>query len=490
MSSLSVYNLQGLSQYQNTIRIPSGHKLSFDGNLKIPLWTTSTRPQAPVSGSFGFNTETKLIEVYDGIAWLVLALSGGITQYNYLDTDTLYYVPFFGANDLTDTRSSASGALGNTTNRNFTRDNFPGLYVSGGGYFDHSSSNLNTLGGDSTWTVEWHQWDFANGAGSVATKLEFNNYPYGILYRGQNNSVDHYWRNSPIGWGNTPRNCWCHMALVGNGSNITVFINGVPYVTTMNGVGSSAFANPFNQGPANFRIGASNHTTPTNQFTNTVFRNFRVSSTQRYTARFDSSALFPLDGFVSLKSNPNMIRQMANTPTMPHCADDWNGDRGVWGTSLANRLSAKALGDTANGFSMHTGHDGSSDFEMYVGIDFKGDYPNGIVLNQLVFTVHVNGFGRFDIDGSNDTNTWSSESTGLANATQGGGINVRSGNWSTIASNLNMNGSGSGLGDGTTFVVNFTNTTAYRKYRIRIKDFNNAGGFGGWACYGWCWNKI
>lgn len=490
MSKLSVYNIQGLSQYNNTVRIPSGHKLSFDGNLKLPLWTTATRPATAAAGYVGFNTDDNIVEIYDGTDWLTLTLGGGITPYTYLDTDALYYVSFNGASDLTDLKTNTSGSVGNTNTRNFVRDNFSGLYVSGGGYFDHSSSIVNQLGNDSTWTVEWHQWDFANGAGSLATKLEFNQYPYGILYRGQSTSVDHYWRGSQIGFGAVPRNSWCHIALVGNGANITTYINGVPYTTVMNGVGTSAFGNPFNQGSSTFRIGASNHTTPTNQYSNTVFRNFRVSQNQRYTSRFDSSTLYPLDGFVSNKSKPDMIRQMVNTTTMPHCADDWNVDRGGWGTSLANRLSARALSDTGNGFAMHTGHDGASDFEMYVGIDFKGDYPNGVVLNQLIFTVHVNGFGRFDIDGSNDTNTWSSESTGLANATQGGGINVRSGNWTTIASNLNMNGSGSGLADGTNFVVNFTNSTAYKKYRIRIKDFNNAGGFGGWACYGWCWNKI
>lgn len=490
MSKLSVRDIQGLSAYSNTIRIPSGHKLAFEGNLKIPLWTTSTRPASPTLGMLGFNTDTNIIEIYDGSSWLTLTLGGGIVPYTYLDSDTLYYVPLYGTNDLTDTRTNTSGALGNTTSRNFVRDNFAGLYVNNGGYFDHSSSIVNQLGNDATWTVEWWQWDFANGAGTLATKLEFNQYPFGILYRGQSTSLDHYWRGSQIGFGNVPRNSWCHIAMVGNGSNITTYINGVPYTTVMNAVGTSAFASPFNQGSSTFRIGASNHTTPTSQFTNTVFRNFRVSQSQRYTARFDPSALFPLDGFISVKSRPDMIRHMVNTASMPHCADDWHVDRGGWGTTLSNRLSARALGDTTNGFAMHTGHDGSTDFEMYVGIDFKGDYPNGVVLNQLVFTVHVNGFGRFDIDGSNDTNTWSSESTGLANSTQTGGINVRTGNWTTIASNLNMNASGSGLGDGTTFVVNFTNTTPYRKYRIRIKDINNAGGFGGWACYGWCWNRI
>jgi len=75
MSTLSVYNLQGISTYSNTVRIPTGHTLDINQNLKIPTWTNSTRPTSTVNGLLGFNTETYTLELYFG-AWFTLAQSG------------------------------------------------------------------------------------------------------------------------------------------------------------------------------------------------------------------------------------------------------------------------------------------------------------------------------------------------------------------------------------------------------------------------------
>ena len=75
MSTLSVHDLQGFSTYNNTIRIPSGHKLDVDGNLNIPVWTTATRPQSPDTGAVGYNTTIGLAEIYDGSSWMGLILS-------------------------------------------------------------------------------------------------------------------------------------------------------------------------------------------------------------------------------------------------------------------------------------------------------------------------------------------------------------------------------------------------------------------------------
>lgn len=70
MSILSVHDLQGIAAYQNKIRVPSGNGLEIEGDLKIPLWTTDTRPASPTSGTIGFNTSTKVTEIYDGTDWL------------------------------------------------------------------------------------------------------------------------------------------------------------------------------------------------------------------------------------------------------------------------------------------------------------------------------------------------------------------------------------------------------------------------------------
>jgi len=75
MSQLSLRDLQGISQYSNTVRIPSGHSLSFDGNLKMPTWSSATKPSSPTTGLIGWNTTLKLVEIYDGTTWV--GSSGG-----------------------------------------------------------------------------------------------------------------------------------------------------------------------------------------------------------------------------------------------------------------------------------------------------------------------------------------------------------------------------------------------------------------------------
>lgn len=72
MSSLSVHDIQGITAYNNTIRVPTGHTLDVQGtlntsNLSIPMWTDGTRPTTGlVMGLTGFNTDKKLLEIYGG----------------------------------------------------------------------------------------------------------------------------------------------------------------------------------------------------------------------------------------------------------------------------------------------------------------------------------------------------------------------------------------------------------------------------------------
>lgn len=72
MSILSVHDLQGIAAYQNKIRVPSGHQLGFDGTLKIPVWTTETRPTPPEIGLIGYNSSSGVasVELYDGEDWV------------------------------------------------------------------------------------------------------------------------------------------------------------------------------------------------------------------------------------------------------------------------------------------------------------------------------------------------------------------------------------------------------------------------------------
>lgn len=48
---------------------------SFDGNLKIPVWTTGSRPTSPETGFIGFNTVTAGFEIWDGEKWF--SIGGG-----------------------------------------------------------------------------------------------------------------------------------------------------------------------------------------------------------------------------------------------------------------------------------------------------------------------------------------------------------------------------------------------------------------------------
>jgi len=79
MSILSVHDLQGISAYQNKIRVPSGHQLNVDGAFKLPVWTSSTRPSSPDVGLFGYNSEVSQLELWDGSDWAALSISSGPT---------------------------------------------------------------------------------------------------------------------------------------------------------------------------------------------------------------------------------------------------------------------------------------------------------------------------------------------------------------------------------------------------------------------------
>lgn len=275
-----------------------------DQTLVLPSGTTAERPANPAPGSMRFNTTLGLAEVYDYGSWRDLANGAESSGVSGSGASTILYIPLFGntgANaDITDQISGTVGTLGGTNTRNFDQGGYTGLSVSSGGYLDIRPPQFEygptTLNGRRYWTVEWWCWNFGNsiGGSGAATMLEMNNYPYGILYRGQGAGFDHYWRGSPISWGAVTTGAWCHYALVGYGTTIKVFNNGTQVADTMNAVASSQFADPYYQGASALRLGASNHTTPANQCTNGVFRKFRVSLGARYAAAFTPADVYPI----------------------------------------------------------------------------------------------------------------------------------------------------------------------------------------------------
>lgn len=61
-----------------TLNIPVGLSVagafSSSSRLKIPVWTTATRPSSPEVGLIGFNSDddVKTVEVYDGTDWVIV----------------------------------------------------------------------------------------------------------------------------------------------------------------------------------------------------------------------------------------------------------------------------------------------------------------------------------------------------------------------------------------------------------------------------------
>lgn len=273
--------------------------------LQLPSGTTAQRPASPAAGSMRFNTDLGIVEIFLYNGWVDAAngAEAPVAAYGQGGT-TILYIPMYGDSasnqDVTDQISGTVGtAAGGTISRNYLQSGYNGFYVSGGGYLDirppQFEYGATTLNGRRYWTVEWWCWNFGTGTGGgTQTMLEMNNYPHGILYRGAGASVDHYWRGSPISWGNVTTGVWCHYALVGYGTTIKSFNNGTQVADTMNAVASSQFADPYLQGTSALRIGASNHTASTGQHTNGVYRKFRISLGARYLTAFTPSTAYPL----------------------------------------------------------------------------------------------------------------------------------------------------------------------------------------------------
>uniref|UniRef100_A0A7S3B3X5 F5/8 type C domain-containing protein n=1 Tax=Haptolina ericina TaxID=156174 RepID=A0A7S3B3X5_9EUKA len=148
---------------------------------------------------------------------------------------------------------------------------------------------------------------------------------------------------------------------------------------------------------------------------------------------------------------------------------NWNR-HGVCCSTVESGLE-RSLGSTSGGFGMHTGHGGTIDFPLVITVDLRTSssgsaFPDGIALNQLKWTVHVNGFRRYEVYASNDGSTFDKLAT------------------------LDMNGSGSGMGDGSIYTNNWTNDKKYRWYRVSILTNSGTTGKGGWAVYTWQWNRV
>ena len=73
-----------------------GGSIDFAGglapsNLKIPVWTTETRPASPEIGFVGFNTDEKQLEIYTGadLEWITIGGASTANDWNNVITDGL-----------------------------------------------------------------------------------------------------------------------------------------------------------------------------------------------------------------------------------------------------------------------------------------------------------------------------------------------------------------------------------------------------------------
>lgn len=70
MSTLSVHDIQGISTYSNTVRIPSNHRLAVEGKITLPAYTTANLPSSGNNvGDMVYNLTTEKISTWNGSAW-------------------------------------------------------------------------------------------------------------------------------------------------------------------------------------------------------------------------------------------------------------------------------------------------------------------------------------------------------------------------------------------------------------------------------------
>lgn len=235
MSTLSVYNIQGLSTYSNTVRIPSGHNLeangsvtinatgnlSVNGTLKVPTWTSTSRPSSPVAGTIGFNTTLNVTEVYNGAVWQSIgesatALRSGLQPLLWYKGEDIISL-----SDGTNVGSLPNRGTGGATYNLETGSNgippqkstisgYPALY-----WPDQSARHLRFIGSNSLnlvnggafgnlgFTCFWVSRcgaEFSNQYGAGGAFVPFCGYPgggthssFGHIYTAGSNSADQRW---------------------------------------------------------------------------------------------------------------------------------------------------------------------------------------------------------------------------------------------------------------------------------------------------------
>jgi hypothetical protein len=183
-----------------------------------------------------------------------------------------------------------------------------------------------------------------------------------------------------------------------------------------------------------------------------------------------------------------------NTTSMAHSLVIPAGSTGLQGQgssvittygAAAPSVAPGSVGYSSGNFSTHGGHSGSSSYPSYWAV-YLGTAK---AVNQLVTYVHGNSWGHFVLEGSNDSGNTGNFAT--------------SGTWTPItftssnngSNTQNMGGNSSGRGDGTSITCNYSNSTGYLAYRVKMLDSSAPGqaigttytGSGG---YSWQLNRV
>ncbi len=150
MSSLSVRDIQGLSAFNNEVRIASGSSLSIEGNFKVPTWTTANRPATPSNGILGFNSTNNALDVYSNSTWRSIGQPSGL--YTRLSTPTIWSASFTGQTSGAITASSQFSIP--STARAIYATGYYHVTGYSSGWNDHAISHFgqNTIPGWSAWS--------------------------------------------------------------------------------------------------------------------------------------------------------------------------------------------------------------------------------------------------------------------------------------------------------------------------------------------------
>jgi hypothetical protein len=168
---------------QGTLKISSGSKIDLTKNnsyLQLPKGSTEERPNNSTSGEIRYNTDTKLVEYYDGTQWQEIEY---LEDYNsitkaglvlHLDASSEESYPGSGDNWY-DLSSYGSDFIlyGNTV---ITNDN-TFLFDGNGDYAENSTQNFNLVGNIETTLEGWFYFTGSNGTGQYTSFFTYGNGP-------------------------------------------------------------------------------------------------------------------------------------------------------------------------------------------------------------------------------------------------------------------------------------------------------------------------